>query len=178
MFTKSVLFSRRLLGPRIVVITACRVGSVHLLELDDFTYSGYTFSIYNNLELLLGIFNACLPVTKPVLQNIFGRQYFTWRSGRKDSNPSSPNDSQKVHLWGVPQSTTYCGPGKDDSRNDHDGKRYPGGFLARQNPTSFESWPNGRSESNDTEAQSIDMPTIKASDAIRVTRAWNVNPTI
>lgn len=56
---------------RILVITVLRIVSIPQLDPSNITYSGIDLGYWTNLEPLLGILNACLPVIRPALLRVF-----------------------------------------------------------------------------------------------------------
>ena len=159
---------------RILVITACRISAIHLLDPMNITYTAFTFGIYNLLETLLGIFNACLPVTRPVFQKVYNTDFFVWTRGSKESKPSSGGDSQKQWIWGLPKSRSTAHGSDKKKFQQLDEQFYPLSTIGTRNETSVGSWAGGNLGSTDLEAQSTDMDIIEPNDAIRVTRNWDI----
>ena len=66
------------------MISLLRVLFVNNVDLVDFTYSSIGLSRWSFLEPSLGVVNACLPVTRPALEEIFGSSMcITVRKGGK-----------------------------------------------------------------------------------------------
>ena len=65
---------------RIVAITAMCIDSNREINFEDLDYSATEYALFNVLETTHDIFDACLPVTPPIMMRLLGRGYIMWSS--------------------------------------------------------------------------------------------------
>ncbi|MCJ1350343.1 MAG: hypothetical protein MMC33_000324 [Icmadophila ericetorum] len=99
------------LGTIICVITILRIVSTLNFTIEDFSYTLPWLAIWTDLEPILGMTNACLPVMRPALKKIF------FPSAFGVSSKTSPHNSRDLE-YGNPK-TRNSAPSQRNLRNSN-----------------------------------------------------------
>ena len=162
----------------ICVITALRISAIHKLDPTDITYTAVDFGIYNIAETLLGIFNACLPVTRPVFQKLSSSEYLQWTQCSICTS-GHDSDSQNQWHWAVTPAKSYShGPGKRSTQKVDDAFYPLGNIASERQKASVETSAISNESLADVEAHPAAGGSVKVVDTIRTIQGWNANSSI
>ncbi|KAM0798209.1 hypothetical protein BDR22DRAFT_399277 [Usnea florida] len=163
-------------GIGICVITSLRIDAIYLIDPKDVTYSETNFALYNNLEVLLGIFNACLPVTRPVLQKISNKSHLLWTENFSRPGGSTGVSSAKKWLMGLAKLTANTGSSDNSKFRQLEEQIYPMNDAkgGKRNETVIGTAESENLSTRDQEAHSGGVDANE-NDSILVTRGWHIN---
>ncbi|KAL8832176.1 MAG: hypothetical protein Q9170_004993 [Blastenia crenularia] len=158
----------------IVVITGLRISAIYDLNSSDITYTSPHFALYNVLETLLGVFNSCLPVTRPIFQMLFEKSSLLGSKGSHDSAfRRGAGTRRNLYQKFKRSKPRNRGSDKDSFQELHDDRYGLSNIATATNETSIGT-PVKTTNSTDLEEQLIDSEQMKPLDRIKVTRAWDV----
>lgn len=159
------------IDPRICIISLIRVVYVRNLDLQDFIYSSADLTSWSLLEPTLGVVNACLPVLKPVFQQLAQSRLRTWFFHNKPDYGLVQTDRRQLvasdaHSKGNIQARI----GRSETRNQ---TYFPGSMGNSSNEAQTNVTLDPEDDKSSTELRSS-SPRENRGNFIKVTKEWHV----
>lgn len=173
-----------ILCPRICVMTGLRINAAmalnakNLTSAEDLTYNVSKVAVLTCLESLLGIFDACLPVCRPILQRIFRFDRCGMARTSNKGISCTAADNRRTRLYrrnnSLPNGYGY----QKSSFQPLDGHEYP---LERMeeiaSKVSVSTNVPKYQESADARPRNPQADIKTPHGGIRVTKEWNISTT-
>lgn len=134
------------------------------MDLADFTYSAAALSRWSVLEPTLGIVNACLPLMRPVIQQI--RKAGILSSMQGTTNASKESNTERRFFSSSKKTSGHTD--ENDTRS----------FRRLADPYPLEDDPVVRSQTVIGKASSEGHSPERAKNVIEVTTGWDVHSTV
>ena len=158
--------------PRICIISLIRVVYVRNLDLHDFIYSGADLTSWSLLEPTLGVVNACLPVLKPVFQQLAPSRLRTWFfHNTPDYGLVQIDRRQLVASDAHSKGNIQARIGRSETRNP---TYFPGSVGNSSNEAQTNVTLDPEDDKSSTELRSS-CPRESRGNFIKVTKEWHVH---